>query len=81
MKYLIPGLTGLFLLCSTLLADAQSAGKGPDRPPIQKKPVPAAAEVPVAAGLTVPSWLPADAPLRPTATTLTDVVNTWLDVR
>ncbi|MDQ2794235.1 MAG: M1 family metallopeptidase [Bacteroidota bacterium] len=46
---------------------------------MHKKPIPAPA--PVAAGLTVPSWLPADAPLNPTATTLTDVIDTKLDVR
>ena len=81
MKYLIPGLTGLFLLSNILLADAQSAGKGAVRPPIHKKPVPAVAPTPAPAGLTVPSWLPADAPLRPAATILTDVVDTKLDVR
>ena len=68
MKYLIPGLTGLFLLSNILLADAQSAGKGGVRPPVHKKPVPAVAPAPAPAGLTVPSWLPADAPLRPAAT-------------
>ena len=81
MKYLIPGLTGLFLLCGTLLAEGQSTGKGAVRPPVHKKPAPAAAPAPAAVGLTVPSWLPADAPLHPTATILTDVVNTKLDVR
>ncbi|MCI1188787.1 M1 family metallopeptidase [Hymenobacter sp. DH14] len=81
MKYLIPGLTGLFLFCNTWLADAQSNGKGAVRPPVHKKPAPVAAPAPAAAGLTVPSWLPADAPLHPAATILTDVVDTKLDVR
>ena len=83
MKYLIPGLAGLFLWGCTLLADAQSPGKGVAHPPAHKKPTPAAAAAPVpaAAGLTVPSWLPADAPLHPAATVLTDVVDTRLDVR
>ena len=81
MKYLIPGLTGLFLLCSTLVADAQSLGKGAVRPAVHKKPTPTAALAPASTGLTVPSWLPDDAPLHPAATILTDVVDTKLDVR
>ncbi len=81
MKYLIPGLTSLFLLCNTPVADAQSAGKAIVRPPVHKKPTPAVALAPVPSGLTVPSWLPADAPLHPAATVLTDVVDTRLDVR
>ena len=81
MKYLIPGLTGLFLLCSTLVADAQSPGKGAVRPAVHKKPTPTAALAPASTGLTVPSWLPDDAPLHPAATILTDVVDTKLDVR
>ena len=81
MKYLIPGLTGLFVLCSTLVADAQSLGKGAVRPAVHKKPTPTAALAPASTGLTVPSWLPDDAPLHPAATILTDVVDTKLDVR
>lgn len=81
MKYLIPGLAGLFLLCSTLLVDAQLPSKGLAQPPVHKKPIPVAAASPAAAGLTVPSWLPADAPLQPAATILTDVMDTKLDVR
>ena len=80
MKYLIPGLAGLFFIGSTLLAPAQS-NRGGARAPVHKKPAAATAPAPAPAGLTVPSWLPADAPLQPAVTVLTDVVNTKLDVR
>jgi len=84
MKYLVSGLTGL-LLCAHLLAPAQPAGPvrggAVGKAPVRKKVPPAAAPPPAPAGLVVPSWLPADAPLQPTATVLTEVLDTKLDLR
>jgi len=75
-------------LCAQLLASAQPAGSGPAKAaakasahPVHKKAVPVAAPPPAPAGLVVPSWLPADAPLQPSAPILTEVVNTKLDLR
>ncbi|MDO7845038.1 M1 family metallopeptidase [Hymenobacter sp. M29] len=84
MKYLVPGLTSLLLFVH-LLAAAQAtkprAGKPAPKATVQKKTAPAAAPAPAPAGLVVPSWLPAEAPLQPAATILTDVIDTKLDVR
>ncbi|WP_046245269.1 M1 family metallopeptidase [Hymenobacter terrenus] len=84
MKYLVPGFTSLLLFVH-LLAAAQSqprgAGKPASKPPVNKKAAPAAAAAPASTGLVVPSWLPAEAPMQPAATILTDVVDTKLDVR
>ena len=83
MKYLFPGLTAL-LLFGQLLAAAQAgktgAGKAPSKAPVHKKAAPTTPP-PAPAGLTVPSWLPGDAPEQPAATILTDVLDTKLDVR
>lgn len=66
-----------------LLAVAQSRGPASGKPTgkasVHKKTVPLAAPAP--AGLVVPSWLPSEAPWRPAATILTDVLDTKLDVR
>ncbi|MBJ6108527.1 M1 family metallopeptidase [Hymenobacter sp. BT523] len=84
MKYLVPGLTSLMLFVH-LLAAAQGAKPGTGKPaakaPVHKKAAPAPAPAPAPAGLVVPSWLPAEAPLQPAATILTDVLDTKLDVR
>ena len=83
MKYLVPGLTTL-MLCAQLSAVAQKSplvsGKAPSKAPIHKKTPPAPPSAP-AADLVVPSWLPAEAPLQPAATILTEVLDTKLDVR
>lgn len=84
MKYLVPSLTGLLLFVYSVLAApafAQTRGKSPVKAPAPKKVVAAPAPAPAPAGIVVPSWLPADAPLQPAATVLTDVVDTKLDVR
>ncbi|GAA4500417.1 M1 family aminopeptidase [Hymenobacter ginsengisoli] len=48
----------------------------------RKKAPEATASAPVvSSGITVPSWLPAAAPYQPSATQLTDVTDTKLDVR
>jgi aminopeptidase N len=84
MRYLVPGFTGLLLFIH-LLAAAQSSGQGARKPatkaPVHKKTDSPAAPAPAPAGLVVPSWLPAEAPLQPAATILTDVIDTKLDVR
>ncbi|WP_035567378.1 M1 family aminopeptidase [Hymenobacter sp. IS2118] len=84
MRYLVSGFTGLLLFIH-LLAAAQSSGPGARKPgtkaPVNKKAVPAAAPASASAGLVVPSWLPAEAPLQPSATILTNVEDTKLDVR
>ena len=84
MKYLIPGLTTLLLFVH-LLAVAQVPGRGTSRPTpkssIHKKVVSTVAPALVPAGIVVPSWLPAEAPLQPAATILTEVIDTKLDVR
>ncbi|WP_210521233.1 M1 family metallopeptidase [Hymenobacter terricola] len=83
MKYLVPGLTTLMLFVH-LLAVAQSGtpapGKGPSKAPVHKKAAPAVPAAPSSAGIVVPSWLPAEAPLQPAVTILTEVVDTKLDV-
>ena len=84
MKYLVPGLTSLLLFVH-LLGAAQAPVRGARKPvpkPSVHKKVPEPASPPSApAGIVVPSWLPAEAPLQPAATTLTDVLDTKLDVR
>ena len=84
MKYLVPGLTSLLLFVQ-LLAVAQvpraTLGKPVSKPPAHKRAAPAAAPVLAPAGIVVPSWLPAEAPLQPAATMLTEVLDTKLEVR
>ncbi|MFD2721117.1 M1 family aminopeptidase [Hymenobacter monticola] len=84
MKYLVPGLTSLLLLVQ-LVAAAQVTKPRSSKPlpkaPVHKKAAPTATPAPAPAGLVVPSWLPAEAPLQPAATILTDVLDTKLDVR
>ncbi|MBF9141649.1 M1 family metallopeptidase [Hymenobacter properus] len=84
MKYLVPGLTSLLLLVQ-LAAAAQATKPRSSKPvpkaPVHKKAAPAATPAPAPAGLVVPSWLPAEAPLQPAATILTDILDTKLDVR
>ena len=83
MKYLVSGLTGLLLLVHLLAAAQPTPGarKPVPRASAPKKASPVTAPKPVSAGLVVPSWLPAEAPLQPAATVLTDVVDTKLDLR
>ena len=57
------------------------AGGGHGKAPRKKTPVAAPPAPVVASGITVPSWLPPAAPYRPSATRLTDVTDTKLDVR
>ncbi|MBO2012351.1 M1 family metallopeptidase [Hymenobacter negativus] len=84
MKYLFPGLTTL-MLCAHLLAIGQksssTSGKAPSKAPVHKKTPSTPPPAPASAGLVVPSWLPAEAPIQPAATILTEVVDTKLDVR
>ncbi|MGI4742867.1 MAG: M1 family aminopeptidase [Janthinobacterium lividum] len=70
----------LWLYLVSFTAFSQSAG-GKDKSADRKNssaPLPTA---PSSTGITVPSWLPPDAPLQPAATQLSDVINTKLDVR
>jgi len=84
MKYLVPGLTTL-MLCVQLLAVGQKSpsvsGKTPSKAPVHKKASPVPQPAPASATPVVPSWLPAEAPLQPAATILTEVLDTKLDVR
>ena len=84
MKYLFPGLTTL-MLCAHLLAVGQKSpsalGKASSKAPVHKKATPVPPPAPASAGLVVPSWLPAEAPIQPAATILTEVLDTKLDVR
>ncbi|WP_201985346.1 M1 family metallopeptidase [Hymenobacter rubidus] len=84
MKYLIPGLTTLLLFVH-LLGAAQpgkpGSGKAPSKAPVHKKVAPATVPTPSSAGIVVPSWLPAEAPVHPATTILTEVTDTKLDVR
>jgi aminopeptidase N len=84
MKYLVPGLTSLLLFVHLLAAAQPTKPRGAKpapKAPVHKKAIPAATPAPAPAGLVVPSWLPAEAPLQPAATILTDVLDTKLDVR
>ncbi|MDO7850470.1 M1 family metallopeptidase [Hymenobacter convexus] len=84
MKYLVPGLTSLLLFVHLLAAAQVTKPRGTKPAPkalVHKKAAPAANPAPAPAGLVVPSWLPAEAPLQPAATILTDVLDTKLDVR
>ena len=84
MKYLVPGLPGLLLFVQLLTAAqalAQTSGKPVSKPQVHKKAAPAAVSAPSSGGITVPSWLPPEAPLQPAATILTEVLDTKLDVR
>lgn len=76
MKYSIFGSFILVVLAGST-AFGQAAGSRDKT--THKKP----ADEPVAApaGIAVPSWLPPAAPYQPTATQLTDVTDTKLDVR
>jgi aminopeptidase N len=82
MKYLVAGLTTLILMMPLRLP-AQSAkpGKQAAKPTASKKGTVPVVAPPVPAGIVVPSWLPPDAPYQATATILTEVVDTKLDVR
>jgi aminopeptidase N len=73
------------MLCAQLLAVGQKSpsgsGKAPSKAPVHKKTATAPPPALAPAGLVVPSWLPAEAPLQPAATVLTEVLDTKLDVR
>ncbi len=58
---------------------AASVAVGQPAAPKAKRTAPTAPAAPIIA--TVPAWLPADAPAQPTATRLTDVLDTRLDLR
>ena len=84
MKHLVWGFIIIGVLQGLSAAAQSGAGKtGAARPKTttRKKPTPAAAPAPAPAGLVVPSWLPADAPLQPAATLLHDLLDTKLDLR
>ena len=80
MRFPSIGVVGLLLLVGTAAfgqvkksAPGTSAKKTASS---GKTPIPAPAPV-----ITVPAWLPSDAPYHPAATQLTDLVDTRLDVR
>lgn len=79
MNYFVSaGFLGLCLLGTP--AFGQSAG-GKGKASDKKSSAVPAEVAPVASGITVPSWLPPEAPVHPAATHLSDLVNTKLDVR
>ena len=94
MKFLFAGLTALLLTLPTgvlgqltapvpLPASKPIKAKKPAPRPVPRKKTPLASVAAVPSGpvLTVPSWLPPDAPERPAAAILTEVTHTKLDVR
>ena len=77
MKHLFSGSLGLWLVAT--VAWGQPAGnrsKAPHPKPVARAVVPAPASA-----ITVPAWLPPDAPLQPAPQQLTDLVDTKLDLR
>lgn len=77
-KFVSVGFLGLHLLSAPVFG--QSAG-GKGKASDKKSNTATTEAAPVASGITVPSWLPPEAPVHPAATHLSDVVNTKLDVR
>ncbi|QDA60711.1 M1 family metallopeptidase [Hymenobacter jejuensis] len=84
MKYSVLGILSLVLTCH-LAAPAQAVKSGKKTPdkPAHKKTLTATLPVsePASAAVIVPSWLPPTAPTQPSATIVTDLLDTKLDVR
>jgi aminopeptidase N len=79
MKYLVSvGFLGLCLLSGPAFGQL---GGGKGKATAKKNSTAVVESAPVSSGITVPSWLPPEAPAHPAATLLHDVVNTKLDVR
>ncbi|OUJ75176.1 M1 family aminopeptidase [Hymenobacter crusticola] len=86
MKYSVLGILGLVLTCHiTAPAQAVKSTKAASTKTVTRKkstsPAAQTTPEPVTSSLVVPSWLPPTAPLQPTATILTDLLNTKLDIR
>jgi aminopeptidase N len=79
MKYSFPG-QFLLVFLAGFTAFGQSAGTGSKDARKKGKELTTTAPV-VSSGITVPSWLPPTTPYQPSATQLTDVIDTKLDVR
>jgi aminopeptidase N len=79
MKYSLFGSFSLVLLAN--LAAFGQGGTSRDKDGHKKKPEPTPVAPVAPSGITVPSWLPPAAPYQPSATQLTDVTDTKLDVR
>ena len=75
-SFILCALTALPALSQSTNGQAKAAHKKPAKAAVAAVPAPA-----VPAGITVPSWLPPEAPLHPAAPLVTDVVDTKLDVR
>ncbi|SHI71480.1 aminopeptidase N [Hymenobacter daecheongensis DSM 21074] len=86
MKYSVLGVLGLVLTCH-LTAPAQTVKTSKptsQKAAAHKKNTPVAEAAPAqssAATIIVPSWLPPTNPVQPTATIVTDVLDTKLDVK
>jgi aminopeptidase N len=75
-------LSATFILTFLAVSTAFGQSKGGHEKDGHKKTPEVTATAPaVSSGITVPSWLPAVAPYQPSATQLTDVTDTKLDVR
>ena len=72
--------TFILVFLAGFTAFGQSGG-GRDKDNRKKSPESTATAPAASSGITVPSWLPAAAPYQPSATQLTDVTDTKLDVR
>jgi aminopeptidase N len=79
MKYSLFGSFSLVLVASLTAFGQGGSGRDKDGRKKTTEPAPAASVAP--GGITVPSWLPAAAPYQPSATQLTDITDTKLDVR
>jgi aminopeptidase N len=79
MNYSLSGTLVLVFLAGFTAYGQSGSGRDKDG---RKKAAEATASAPVVStGITVPSWLPPTTPYQPTATQLTDVTDTKLDVR
>jgi aminopeptidase N len=72
--------TFIFVYLAGLTAFGQSGGSR-DKDNHKKTSETKASAPAISSGITVPSWLPAAAPYQPSATQLTDVTDTKLEVR
>ena len=68
-------------LCLLGFAAAGQPTGGKSKAADKKNSSPSTETTSSSSGITVPSWLPPEAPVHPAATHLSDVVNTKLDVR
>ncbi|RSK51173.1 M1 family metallopeptidase [Hymenobacter rigui] len=85
MKYPLLGTVVLVLMC-TVYAPAQVVkssrpASSVSHPARKKVTEPVAAPASVAASAAVPNWLPSTNPVQPSATILSDLIDTKLDVR